>query len=125
MLEDLQGKYDITYQSTPPQPDWYEPGYGQAEINGNKLIGFDALGVRWDATLELRQDGILNFQAVLDPRTSGDENVVLLDNSGNMTREPQHYTGEIKVTKFGGETMLRTVVIQGPITINVQFRKKT
>ena len=122
-LEELQGEYDITYASSPPLDNFYEPGIGSGKIEGNKLIGVDALGVVWDATLEIGNDNQLSFQATLDPKGTP-ETVVLMNNSGIVSREPQNYEGIIKVSKSDTETILRTQVQQGPITIDVQFRKK-
>jgi hypothetical protein len=124
-LNDIQGKYEISYQSYPPIEDWYEPGFGSADIVGDTLIGKDALGVTWNAKLFFDDNGRLNFTATLDPTTSPDPQVGLLDRTGNITRTPQNYSSDIKVTKFSGEIILRTRVIQGPITIDVQFRKMT
>lgn len=123
-LEELQGEYAITYASTPPLDNFYEPGFGSAKIDGNKLLGVDALGVVWNATFEIGNDNQLDFEATLDPRGTP-ETVGLMNKSGVMSREPQNYSGVIKVTKSSKETILRTQVQQGPITIDVQFRKKS
>lgn len=122
-LEELQGEYDITYATSPPLDNFFEPGFGSAKIDGNKLIGVDALGVVWNATFEIGNDDQLPFQATLDPKGTS-ETVGLLNKSGVMTREPQDYEGVIKVSKSETETILRTQVQQGPLTIDVQFRKK-
>ena len=121
-LEDLQGRYEISYQSTPQMPDWYEPGVGVAQIVDNQLHGVDAVGVSWFAEFDILNDGTLSFQAKLDP-TNAPPNSVLLDRNGQMTRTPQDYTGILRVTKLENHLILRTQVIQGPITINVQFKK--
>ncbi len=122
-LEELQGEYDITYASSPPLEHFYEPGIGSARIQGNELVGIDALGVIWHATFEIVEENRLSFKATLDPKNTA-ETVGLMDKSGIMSRQPQYYEGVIKVSKSNTETILRTQVQQGPITINVQFRKK-
>ncbi len=121
-LKVLEGNYDITYQSSPPLDDWYEPGHGSAQIAGNELTGSDALGIVWRAKLTPLDDKNLEFDATLDPTTAA-PNAGLMDKNGNMTRSPQHYKGTIKVTLLGSDTLLRTQVIQGPLTIDVQFRR--
>lgn len=123
-LDDLQGLYDITYASSPQLENFYEPGFGSAKIEGNTLTGVDALGVIWNAKLETPENGKINFKAFLDPKDAP-PTVGLMDKSGVMTREPQNYNGVVKITKLGEELILRTQVQQGPITIDVQFRKKT
>ncbi|GEM_PF-3098006 len=122
-IDELQGEYDITYATSPPLEHVYEPGIGSAKIQGNKLIGVDALGVIWNATFEIVNDNQLAFKATLDPKGTP-ETVGLLDKSGVMSREPQDYEGVIKISKSSTETILRTQVQQGPLTIDVQFRKK-
>lgn len=122
-LNQLQGLYEVTYASSPPVEGFFEPGFGSAQIEGNKLSGVDALGVIWSAELDFRPDGNLTFNAVLDP-TETPVTVGLMDKRGNMTREPQHYSGIIKVIKTDNYLLLRTKIQQGPITINVQFRRK-
>ena len=122
-LDDLQGLYDVTYASSPQLDNFYEPGFGSAKIHGNTLTGVDALGVIWNASFDPPKDGKMNFTAFLDPKDTP-PTVGLMNANGIMTREPQNYSGEVKITKLHNEIILRTQVQQGPITINVQFRKK-
>lgn len=122
-LADLQGLYDITYASTPQIENFYEPGFGSAKIDGNKLTGVDALGVIWNGVFEVKGNGTLEYNAQLDP-SEAPITVGLVDRNGQMTREPQSYHGVLNVTKLGNNLILRTQVQQGPITIDVQFRKK-
>ena len=122
-LDDLQGLYDITYASSPQLDNFYEPGFGSAKIEGNKLTGVDALGVIWNADFDILEDGTLSFKAILDPKDAP-TTVGLIDSSGVMTRSPQCYQGIMNVTKLDAHLILRTQVQQGPITIDVQFRKK-
>lgn len=122
-LEQLQGMYEITYASSPPVEGFFEPGFGSARIEGSKLSGVDALGVIWDADFDIQEDGNLSYQAVLDPRDTP-VTVGLMDKRGNMSREPQRYNGILNATITDSFLILRTQVQQGPITINVQFRKK-
>ena len=123
-LDDLQGAYDISYQTTPQLENFYEPGFGAAKIEGNRLRGMDGLGVIWDATFEIQEDGSLSFKARLDPKdappTAG-----LMNEHGQMSREPQDYNGVLQPTQVDNILILRTRVQQGPLTIDVQFRKKT
>lgn len=121
-LDQLQGMYEIAYASTPPVEGFYEPGFGSAKIEGNKLRGVDALGVIWDAEFEIQDDRTLHYQAILDPKDTP-VTVGLMDKNGNMSREPQRYQGVINITNAKDLLILRTNVQQGPITINVQFRK--
>ncbi len=122
-LDELQGLYDITYASSPPIENFYEPGFGSAKIEGNTITGIDALGVLWNAEFKIIDNGSLSFKAILDPREAP-PTVGLVDNTGTMTRQPQNYSGTIRITKSDKELILRTQIQQGPITINVQFRKK-
>ncbi len=124
LLGELQGLYDITYASTPQLINVYEPGFGTAKIEGKKLTGIDALGVIWNATFEISDDNSLSFDALLDP-TDAPSTVGLTDSTGTMTREPQSYQGVLKITKSDTHLILRTQVQQGPISIDVQFRKKS
>ena len=121
-LEDLQGLYDVTYASSPQLEHFYEPGFGSAKIEGDTLTGVDALGVIWNAKFSSPENGEIAFKAILDPKDTP-PTVGLINKSGIMTREPQSYNGVVKITKLGDE--LRTQVQQGPITIDVQFRKKS
>ncbi|MCF8495530.1 MAG: hypothetical protein K9G62_02550 [Alphaproteobacteria bacterium] len=123
-IEELQGLYDITYASSPQLDNFYEPGFGSAKIESNNLTGVDALGVIWNADFKILENGKIAFQAILDPKDTP-ITVGLINKSGVMTREPQKYEGEMKVTKSEKELILRTQVQQGPITIDVQFRKKS
>lgn len=122
-LDDLQGLYDVAYASSPQLDYFYEPGFGSAKIEGNTLTGVDALGVLWNAELNVLENGEIGFKALLDPKDTP-PTVGLMDKNGVMTREPQSYSGTVKVTKSDKELILRTQVQQGPITIDVQFRKK-
>lgn len=122
-LEELQGLYDVTYASSPQLENFFEPGFGSAKIEENHLTGVDALGVIWNADFTILEDGNIGFKAMLDPKDTP-LTVGLVNKSGVMTREPQEYEGQMKVTKSETEVILRTQVQQGPITIDVQFRKK-
>lgn len=121
-LEDIQGMYEISFQSIPPMDDWFEPGFGSAQISGNKLTGIDGVGVEWKADLVIEPNGTIKFAAILDP-TSAPEGVGLMDVNGVMTKNKQSYSGVLKVTNVPPLIILRTTVIQGPLTINVQFKK--
>jgi hypothetical protein len=120
---ELQGFWEISYQSTPQMPDWYEPGFGTAKIEGTKLTGVDGTGIVWDADLEISSDGSIHFKARLDPKPAP-ETSFLIDKNGNATRDAQLYSGALRLLKANGEMILRTRVLQGPLTIDVQFRKK-
>lgn len=122
-LDELQGLYDIAYASSPPVENFYEPGFGSAQIEAEKLTGVDALGVIWNAEFTILDNGTLSYNALLDPKDTP-ITVGLMDKNGAMSREPQNYQGIMKVTKSNTHLILRTEVQQGPITINVQFRKK-
>lgn len=121
-LEDVQGMYEISYQSTPPMDDWFESGFGSAQISGNKLTGIDGLGVEWQADLVVEPNGTIKFSAVLDP-ANAPGNVGLMDANGAMSKNKQFYSGVLKVTNVPPIVILRTTVFQGPLTINVQFKK--
>ncbi len=122
-LEELQGHYDIVYASTPQLDQFYEPGFGSAKIEGNKLTGVDALGVIWNAEYQILQNGTISYEALLNP-SDAPSTVGLIDDDGILSREPQIYNGILNVTKTDRHLILRTTVKQGPITIDVQFRKK-
>jgi hypothetical protein len=122
-LDELQGSYEISYQSTPQLEDWFEPGFGAAKIEKNQLTGIDGVGVTWNATFEINDDGNLVYKALLDPKTAI-PGAGLMDKNGQMTREPQSYSGLISITKSTDELILRTSVQQGPLQIDVQFRKQ-
>ena len=121
-IEDLQGGYDITYQSDAVLDDFFEPGKGYGEIKDNKLIGKDATGISWNADLSINDNGEVHFDAVLNPH-DGADNAFLMNKQGTLTKDPQNYSGEMKIINLGGKTILSTRVQQGPITINVQFEK--
>ncbi|MAI61988.1 MAG: hypothetical protein CBB87_05775 [Micavibrio sp. TMED27] len=123
-LDDLQGMYDVTYASSPQLENFYEPGFGSAKVENNTLTGVDALGVIWNAEFSTPKNGEMSFKALLDPKDTP-PTVGLMNANGVMTREPQNYSGIVKITKLGEELILRTQVQQGPITIDVQFRKKS
>ncbi len=122
-VEELQGAYDIRYQSTPILPDWYEPGIGDAKIEGTHLKGADGVGVIWNADLKVLENGIIEFEALLDPKDAP-PNAGLMDKNGKMTKEKQSYSGKMNVTKSNNKLILRTRVQQGPLTIDVQFIKR-
>lgn len=122
-LEELQGDYEISYQSTPQIENFYEPGHAVGQIKGKKLTGVDVLGVKWDAELEIQNSGEIKYSAILDPENAA-PNAGLMNDAGQIVREKQFYNGIIKPLKNGESLILRTVVVQGPITINVQFHKK-
>tara|TARA_R110001583_G_scaffold122072_1_gene273330 strand:- start:12557 stop:12943 length:387 start_codon:yes stop_codon:yes gene_type:complete len=122
-LEQLQGIYEITYASSPQVEGFYEPGFGSAKIVRNNLTGVDALGVVWNAEFIILDNGTLSYKATLDPKDTP-ITVGLMDRSGSMSRKAQEYQGIMNVTKTNNYLILRTQVQQGPITINVQFRKK-
>ena len=121
-LDDLQGFYEIAYQSDIQLPGWYESGVASAQISDNKLTGLDGAGISWNATIAIQTDGSIAFNAVLDP-SNAPAGSGLMGKNGQMTRQPQTYEGILKVTKAAGILLLRTTVIQGPLTINVQFKK--
>lgn len=123
-LDDFQGLYEIIYASTPQIDGFFEPGFGSAKIEGNTLRGVDALGVIWNAEFQIVSENEISFDAVLDPKETP-PTVGLMDKNGNLTRTPQNYSGNMQVTKLGKELIMRTQVKQGPITIDVQFRKKS
>lgn len=120
-LEELEGGYDITYQSDALLDNFFEPGKGYGEIIGNKLVGRDATGISWNADLIIDNNKI-KFKAVLDPQ-DGAPNAFLMSKEGELTKEPQNYSGQLKLTNIDGKKILRTTVQQGPITIHVQFEK--
>ncbi len=122
-LEELQGAYEIRYQSTPQMPNWYEPGTGAAVIEGNTLKGVDALGMSWLGEFAIEQDNTISYKAVIDPKGSP-PTAGVLDNNGMMSRLPQTYEGELTVTKVANLLIIKTTVQQGPISIHVQFIKK-
>ena len=121
-IDDLQGGYDITYQSDANLENFFEPGKGYGEIEGNKLVGKDATGISWNADLAINENGDISFDAILNPK-DGAENAFLLSKEGAMTKEPQKYNGVMQIIKIEDKTILTTRVKQGPITINVQFEK--
>ena len=123
-LDDLQGDYEIIYQSSPQLEDWYEPGTGYAKVEGNKLKGADILNVEWNADLTFTNDNKIHFEAILDARNA-QPNAGLIDENGHMTRESQKYNGELSVIKSAQTLILKTRVKQGPLTIDVQFIKKS
>lgn len=122
-LDEIQGEYTISYQTTPQIPDVVEKGDGDAKITGNKLVGIDGHGVNWNGNFEILEDGTIAYEALLDPKT-GPPDTVILDESGIPTRDEQFYKGTIKVTKSNGHVILRTKVPRGMFTIDVQFKKK-
>ena len=121
-MTDINGSYDIRFSSTPPMPDWFESGTGHAVIQDGLLLGKDGLGVTWKAELTMQSSGKISFAALLDP-VGTPPNVGLINKMGVMTKEPQSYSGEINVTQNGDKMILRTKVLQGPLTIDVQFIK--
>lgn len=122
-INDLQGAYDINFQTTPQRQEWFEPGYGDATIAGNELTGVDATGISWSATISI-DDGRIFFDAILDPTNAPLESG-LINDSGEFTRNKQRYKGELFLTRVADIVILRTVVKQGEYIVNVQFRKKT
>ncbi len=121
-IKDVEGNYDIFFSSFPPMPDWYESGVGKAVIKDGTLSGKDGLGVTWKADLSTTPSNTISFTAILDP-SGTPPNVGLMNKNGVMTKEPQTYQGELKITRNGDTIILRTKVFQGPLVIDVQFIK--
>lgn len=122
-VEDLQGNYEISYNSSVPLDNWYEIGDGKATIKGKTLKGIDEHGVTWDATFDILSDGTIKYKAYLDTSNTP-LSVGLMNDNGEVTRENQHYNGILKALKLGNNVILSTEVKKGPVTINVQFKKE-
>ena len=124
VLKELQGDYDISYQSTPILDNWYEVGIGAAKIEGTRLRGLDGAGISWDANLKIVENNLLEFQATLDP-TNAPPNAALMGSDGILTRSKQNYEGVLKLTNSNGKIILRTTIKRGPLTIEVQLLKRS
>jgi hypothetical protein len=123
-IDDLTGQYNVTYQTTPPVPGFYESGGGHGAVCNGVYEGVDDFGIRWIVRFSLLPSSSgLTYHATLDPSGTA-PNIMVMQGNGLMGKKKRDYQGMAKVVHIGQSLqIIANVPIAPGFSTNVTFSK--
>jgi hypothetical protein len=120
-LEDLDGKYEISSETSDGGP-YLINGDGITEVKNGRTYRKDKNGFIWESFFSIVGKDKIGLESILDPSLA-DEDLFIKDNKNNLTRNKVTYKGELIAREERGRLVLRGEIRHGIVTTRITMTK--
>lgn len=120
-VEELDGKYDVTSETSDGGP-FILNGDGITEIRNGLTYRKDKNGYIWESAFSIEGDKV-RMESTIDPSHAEGENKFIKDEKGNPTSSMMTYHAILDATRVDGRLVLKGEIKHGNISTRLTMTK--